>query len=67
MISIKKLKFLEYNQSNEKLYSKKFIENIMLNLDNVILINKIIQKNIIGLDKIINKITNELFILYTLM
>ena len=67
MISIKKINFLEYNQSNEKLYSKKFIENTMLNLDNVILINKIIQKNIIGLDKIINKITNELFILHTLI
>jgi hypothetical protein len=67
MIYIKKIKILEYNQSNEKLYSKIFIENVMLNLDNVIVINKIIQKNIIGLDKIINKITNELFILHTLI
>lgn len=67
MISIKKIKFLECNKSNEKIYSKKFIENVMLNLDNIIAINKIIQKNIIGLDKILNKITNELFILHTLI
>lgn len=67
MIIIKKLNFLEYNQSNEKLYSKKFIENVMLNLDNIITVNKTIQKNIIGLDKIINKISNELFILHTMI
>ena len=64
MIEIKKKNFLEYNESNEKLYSKNFIENVMLNLDHVIMINKIVQKNIKGLDIIINKLTNELFTLH---
>lgn len=67
MIVIKKMNILEKNISNDKLYSKNFIDRIILNLDNVIVINKIIQKNIIGLDTIINKITNELFNLHTLI
>jgi hypothetical protein len=64
MISIKKI-----NISNDPppLYSKKFIEIILLNLDNVIVINTIIQKNIIGLDNIINNINNELFNLHKLI
>lgn len=67
MINIKKINCLDVDISNEKLYSKKVIECVMLNLDNIVMINKIIQKNIIGLDKIINKITNELFILHNLI
>lgn len=67
MIVIKKMKVLEENLSNDKLYSKNFIDGIILNLDNIIIINKIIQKNIIQLDNIINKITNELFILQTVI
>jgi hypothetical protein len=67
MITIKKISCLDVNISNEKLYSKNIIECVMLNLDNIVMINKIIQKNIIGLDKIINKITNELFILHNLI
>lgn len=67
MIVIKKMKVLDENLSNDKLYSKNFIDGIIVNLDNIIVINKIIQKNIIQLDNIINKITNELFILQTLI
>ena len=57
------MKHLDDNLTYEKLYSKKNIDGVILNLDNIIAVNKIIKKNITGIDKIINKITNELFIL----
>jgi len=53
----------EYN----KIHYKECIKYIITNLDNIINVNNIVQKNTIVLDKIINKITNELFILNTLI